>query len=63
MTVNSTQTKTVSLTGGKYYYMKVFNSRLYIGNAFKIFTEIPNLKKELGWRAPQIDNITLNFTN
>ena len=35
---NETQSKTVTLNGGKYYYMKVYNQRAVSGDSFKILT-------------------------
>jgi hypothetical protein len=60
---SETQSKILMLQGGKYYYMKAYNKQNQVGDSFKIFVEVPNNKAELKWKAPQIQKITLNFTN
>jgi hypothetical protein len=55
--------KVVELQGGKYYFMKVYFLKIQSSDSFRVFTEVPNDKTGLGWRAPQIHKVVLNFTN
>lgn len=43
--------------------MKAYNKKVDIGDFFKVLVEVPNVKPELEWKAPQIQKIKLNFTN
>jgi len=43
--------------------MKVYAKKTYGKDSFKMIAEIPSVKPNSGWKAPQIHKFSTSFTN